>query len=114
MTTATAAIPLQPIALTAAGHPWPAIKNCLRMEANARIALAKLTNDENLDDLAHADYNFAVGKAEGGYTSWEDVLREDGRPQRRRDRRNHGGRPITAGPHPYRTELRPADKMSAR
>ena len=79
MTTAT---PLQPIALaaealTAAGHPWPAVKNCLRMEANARIALAKLTNDENLDDLAHADYNFAVGKAEGGYTSWEDVLRED-------------------------------------
>ena len=81
MTTA-AAIPLQPIALaaealTAAGHPWPAVKNCLRMEANARIALAKLTRDENLDDLAHADYNFAVGKAEGGYTFWEDVLRED-------------------------------------
>ena len=82
MTTAAAAIPLQPIALaaealTAAGHPWPAIKNCLRMEANARIALAKLTRDENLDDLAHADYNFAVGKAEGGYISWKDVLRED-------------------------------------
>ena len=81
MTTA-AVISLQPItlaaeALTATGHPWPAVKNCLRMEANARIALAKLTNDENLDDLAHADYNFAVGKAEGGYTSWEDVLRED-------------------------------------
>ena len=78
----TAATALQPVALstdalTDAGHPWPAIKNCLRMEANARIALAKLTNDENLDDLAHADYNFAVGKAEGGYTSWEDVLRED-------------------------------------
>ena len=82
MTTVTAAIPLQPIALaaealTAAGYPWPAIKNCLRMEANARIALAKLTRDENLDDLAHADYNFAVGKAEGGYASWEDALRED-------------------------------------
>ena len=80
--TTGAAIRLQPIALaaealTAAGHPWPDVKNCLRMEANARIALAKLISDEDLDDLAHADYNFAVGKAEGGYVSWEDVLRED-------------------------------------
>ena len=80
MTTA-AAIPLQPIALTAkalaAGHPWPAIKNCLRMEANARIALAKLTRDENLDDLAHADYEHALNNVEAGSTAWEDVLRED-------------------------------------
>ena len=81
MTTA-AATSLQPIALaaealTAAGHPWPAVKNCLRMEANARIALAKLTRDENLDDLAHADYQSALNKVEGGSTAWEDVLRED-------------------------------------
>ena len=78
----TAATALQPVALstdalTDAGHPWPAIKNCLRMEANARIALAKLTRDENLDDLAHADYEHAINNVEGGSTAWKDVLRED-------------------------------------
>ena len=81
MTTA-AAIRLQPIALaaealTAAGHPWPDVKNCLRMEANARIALAKLTQDEDLDDLAHADYEYILNNVEGGSTAWEDMLRED-------------------------------------
>ena len=81
MTTATAISP-QPIvlsaeALTTAGHPWPDVKNCLRMEANARIALAKLTHDEDLDDLAHADYEYVLNNVEGGSTAWEDVLRED-------------------------------------
>lgn len=70
MTTAVAA--LQPIvltaeALTAAGHPWPAVKNCLRLEGQARIALAKLTCDEHLADVAHARYELAVGKAEADW-----------------------------------------------
>ena len=71
MTTGTA-IRLQPIALTAealtaAGHPWPDVKNCLRLEGQARIALAKLTGDEHLADVAHARYELAVGKVEADW-----------------------------------------------
>ena len=83
MTTA-AAIPLQPIALaaealTAAGHPWPAVKNCLRLESQARIALAKLTCDEDLADVAHARYELAVGKVEA---DWVDAVIDHEEPHR--------------------------------
>ena len=83
MTTA-AATPLQPIALaaealTAAGHPWPAVKNCLRLEGQARIALAKLTCDEDLADVAHARYELAVGKVEA---DWVETMIDHENPRR--------------------------------
>ncbi len=83
MTTA-AAIPLQPITLnaetlTAAGHPWPVIKNCIRLEGQARIALAKLTCDEHLADVAHARYELAVGKVEA---DWVDAVIDHEEPHR--------------------------------
>lgn len=71
MTTAVASR-LQPIALAAealadAGHPWSDIKQCLRLEGQARIALAKLTGDEHLADVAHARYELAIGKVEADW-----------------------------------------------
>lgn len=53
--------------LVAAGHPWEDVKNCLRLEGQARVALAKLTSDEHLADVAHAHYELAVGKVEADW-----------------------------------------------
>lgn len=70
-----------------AGHPWPQIKACMFADYRARMTFAKLLQDPDMADLAHADFHGTVSEIEETTIGEEEMIailedldRRDGLP----------------------------------
>ena len=70
-----------------AGHPWPAVKQCMFADFRARITFANLLDDEDMADLAYVCFHTSVSEIEGTFISGEameamldELDRRDGLP----------------------------------
>ena len=75
---------LQAEDLLAEGHPWEAVRECLRLRANSRIALAQLVGDIDLHDFTWGNFSSATSDVEGGDVLFDDILQEEAEEERRR------------------------------
>ena len=70
-----------------AGHPWPAVKQCMFADFRARMTFASMLDDEDMADLAYVCFHTSVSEIEGTVISGEamdamldELDRRDGLP----------------------------------